>query len=261
VPELSTGRRVQEDDDVSPSEAGGARGGGRRAQQSRGSDGLSLNPFDEEREEEVDGEEMEAGVSLSSLPLSMHNQPALLAEEAAEDEGEAQRRASRTLYARALRLLEPPPIGGVRGYGGEEQEAAYRALLEGAGRFVCLARRLVQHQHSGEEGGDWSAALALLDRLRAAPCGRAHHQAFAFLLGQALGAADLGQVEAVMARRPCALTVADLWALARRLRQEEQEQGQEQGQAGGETECGSPRLGMANLKLALSLLLSETSCV
>jgi hypothetical protein len=120
---------------------------------------------------------------------------------------------------------------------------------------VCLARRLVEHHRPGEEGGGWSAALALLDRLRTSPCGRAHHQTFAFLLGQALGAADLGRVEAVMARRPCALTVADLWALARRLRQEEQEQ--EQGQEGGESEGGPPRLCMANLKHALSLLLSE----
>ena len=144
---------------------------------------------------------------------------------AGNDEYEAQLQASRAVYARALRLFEPlladGPGGGEEGQDAREREAAYRALLEGAGRFVCLAHRLILHsqQRRGQEDG-WTAALGLLDRLRTAACVRAHHQVFAFLMGQALATSDLGRVEAVMARRPPAFSVADVGALARRLRQD-----------------------------------------
>jgi hypothetical protein len=255
VPESPMGRRVQEDYYVSPSKDGGAhaRGGVRRDGGGRDGGGRGLNPFDEEEEEEGVSEEM----LTTPLPRAEGHAGAGGAApgDGAGDGGEeeAQLHASRALYARALRLLDPPPRDGDGG--GQEPEVAYRALLEGAGRFVCLARRLVLQQ--GE--GGWDAALALLDRLHAASCGRAHHQVFAFLLGRALGAADLGRMEAVMARRPPALTVADVWALARRLRQEEQELDIPALDALLSSEGGSPRLCMASLKHSLLLLLQRAA--
>lgn len=254
---------AREESYVPPSNPEGESWGDPQGPARREGSGLGLNPWEAEQEQEGVGEggRSSHGDESINAVVSVTGQAAQEEQEQEEeDEGESQLRASRAVYARALCLVRPPsspagPGAGPREEGEEEQEAAYRALLEGAGRFVCLARRLVlpQQRHRDGGGDGWAAALALLHRLRAASCVRTHHQVFVFLLAQALGSPAPARVEGVMACRPAALTVADVWALARRMRQEEQERTEAATWGGAESD--SPRLCVASLKHCVILLM------